>query len=562
MRKFAFAIIVAVFMAGCAQPVVREEVKPAVPPVVKPGSSTGSSTVAVVDPATYALSKEDFEKCRQIYFDRCAGCHGVLRKGATGAALTPDKTRAKGAALLRAFIYTGTGGGMPGWGKDGVLSNAETDLMVRYIQNDPPVPPQWSLADMKKTWKVLVPPEKRPTAPQHKRDWQNFFVVTLRDSGQIAIIDGDTKEVVNIVNSGFAVHIVRMSMSGRYVYTIGRDGKLTMIDLWMEKPDTIAEIRTGLDARSVDVSKYTGFEDKYAVVGCYWPPQFVILDGATLEPIKIVSTLSYTYDTEEFHPEPRVASIVASHFRPEWVVNIKETGQIWLVDYSDPSNPGIKMIEAERFLHDGGWDASKRYFLVGANMRNKVSIVDTKERKLVANVETGIKPHPGRGANWTDSVYGPVWATGHLGEGLMAVIGTDPEKYPQNAWKVVRRATMLGGGNLFIKTHPKSNWIWVDHTLHADDKIKRSIGVYDKNNIGDKLYKSWEVSDYGKGVHFEYNKAGDEVWVSVWGRMDVPGKTGEIVVYDDKTLAEKARIKNLVTPTGKFNVYNTVYDIY
>ena len=451
---------------------------------------------------------------------------------------------------------------MPGWGKDGVLSNAETDLMVKYIQNDPPVPPQWSLADMKKTWKVLVPPEKRPTAPQHKRDWQNFFVVTLRDSGQIAIIDGDTKEVVNIVNSGFAVHIVRMSMSGRYVYTIGRDGKLTMIDLWMEKPDTIAEIRTGLDARSVDVSKYTGFEDKYAVVGCYWPPQFVILDGATLEPIKIVSTLSYTYDTEEFHPEPRVASIVASHFRPEWVVNIKETGQIWLVDYSDPSNPGIKMIEAERFLHDGGWDASKRYFLVGANMRNKVSIVDTKERKLVANVETGIKPHPGRGANWTDSVYGPVWATGHLGEGLMAVIGTDPEKYPQNAWKVVRRATMLGGGNLFIKTHPKSNWIWVDHTLHADDKIKRSIGVYDKNNIGDKLYKSWEVSDYGKGVHFEYNKAGDEVWVSVWGRMDVPGKTGEIVVYDDKTLAEKARIKNLVTPTGKFNVYNTVYDIY
>ena len=562
MRKFAFAIIVAVFMAGCAQPVVREEVKPAVPPVVKPAVPPAVPPVAVVDPATYALSKEDFEKCRQIYFDRCAGCHGVLRKGATGAALTPDKTRAKGAALLRAFIYTGTGGGMPGWGKDGVLSNAETDLMVRYIQNDPPVPPQWSLADMKKTWKVLVPPEKRPTAPQHKRDWQNFFVVTLRDSGQIAIIDGDTKEVVNIVNSGFAVHIVRMSMSGRYVYTIGRDGKLTMIDLWMEKPDTIAEIRTGLDARSVDVSKYTGFEDKYAVVGCYWPPQFVILDGATLEPIKIVSTLSYTYDTEEFHPEPRVASIVASHFRPEWVVNIKETGQIWLVDYSDPSNPGIKMIEAERFLHDGGWDASKRYFLVGANMRNKVSIVDTKERKLVANVETGIKPHPGRGANWTDSVYGPVWATGHLGEGLMAVIGTDPEKYPQNAWKVVRRATMLGGGNLFIKTHPKSNWIWVDHTLHADDKIKRSIGVYDKNNIGDKLYKSWEVSDYGKGVHFEYNKAGDEVWVSVWGRMDVPGKTGEIVVYDDKTLAEKARIKNLVTPTGKFNVYNTVYDIY
>ena len=51
---------------------------------------------------------------------------------------------------------------MPGWGKDGVLSNAETDLMVKYIQNDPPVPPQWSLADMKKSWKVLVPAREAP----------------------------------------------------------------------------------------------------------------------------------------------------------------------------------------------------------------------------------------------------------------------------------------------------------------------------------------------------------------------------------------------------------------
>ena len=39
-------------------------------------------------------------------------------------------------------------------------------------------------------------------------------------------------------------------------------------------------------------------------------------------------------------------------------------------------------------------------------------------------------------------------------------------------------------------------------------------------------------------------------------------ETGEIVVYDDATLTEKARIKDLNTPTGKFNVNNTVKDIY
>jgi nitrite reductase (NO-forming)/hydroxylamine reductase len=28
----------------------------------------------------------------KFYFERCAGCHGVLRKGATGKPLTPDIT--------------------------------------------------------------------------------------------------------------------------------------------------------------------------------------------------------------------------------------------------------------------------------------------------------------------------------------------------------------------------------------------------------------------------------------------------------------------------------------
>jgi len=52
--------------------------------------------------------------------------------------------------------------------------------------------------------------------------------------------------------------------------------------------------------------------------------------------------------------------------------------------------------------------------------------------------------------------------------------------------------------------------------------------------------------------------AGDEVWVSVWDRE------GESVIYDDKTLTEKRRIKAdwLTTPTGKFNVNNSAKDIY
>ncbi len=522
------------------------------------------------EPTPPPLTKEEFAKAQQIFFDRCAGCHGVLRKGATGPALTPDKTLPKGTVALASIIYNGTPRGMPDWGKQGVLTKEEAELMAKFIQHEPPTPPEMPMSKMMESWNLILPPDQRPAKPQHDRDWQNFFSVTLRDAGKVAIIDGNTYEVVNVVDTGYAVHISRMSKSGRYVYTIGRDGKVTLIDLWLEKPDKVAEVKVCYDARSVDTSKYEGYEDKYAIVGCYWPPHFVILDGFTLEPIKIVSTRSYTYDTEEYHPEPRVASIVASHARPQWVVNVKETGQVWLVDYSDPNNPTIKMLEAERFLHDGGWamewDGTKRvgvspYFLVAANMKNKVVVVNTEEEKIEAIVETGTKPHPGRGVNWVHPEYGPVWATGHLGEGLLAVIGVDPKNYPENAWKVVARVELPSAGNLFVKTHPKSKWIWVDFPLSTDEKMQRSVCVIDKNTL--EIAKCWEVADYGRAVHFEYNKEGTEVWVSVWGKIDAPeGKQGEIVVYNDETLEEITRIPNLPTPTGKFNVYNTMNDIY
>ena len=524
-------------------------------------------TAAVPAPAggTSSLSEADFDWAKQTYFERCAGCHGTLRKGATGPALTPDVTGPKGVLGLAAIIFNGTNRGMPDWGKQGFLTKAETETMAKFLMAEPPTPPELSLEQMLASWKELVPPDKRPTEPETKRNWQNYFIVTLRDAGQVAIIDGDDHQIVNVVDSGYAVHITRMSATGRYAYVIGRDGKLALIDLWMEKPDKVAEVQLCYDARSVEVSKYKGelgdFTDRYAIVGCYWPPHFVMLDGQTLEPFKIVSTRSYTYDTEEYHPEPRVASILASHFKPEWIVNIKETGQVWLVNYTDPVNPTIKMIEAERFLHDGGWDSTKRYFLVAANNSNRVAVIDAAEDKLEALVDTLAVPHPGRGANWIDPVYGPVWSTPHLGDPGIVSIGTDPDKHPDSAWKVVREIPLPGSGSLFIKTHPNSQWIWVDMTLNPDPVLARTICVVDKAKP-DEVAKCWEASSYGRAVHFEYNEQGDQVWVSIWGDAAKPGEKGEIVIYDDKTLEEITRIPDLVTPTGKFNVYNTIYDIY
>jgi nitrite reductase (NO-forming)/hydroxylamine reductase len=513
------------------------------------------------------MTTAEFDQGKKIFFERCAGCHGVLRKGATGKPLTTDITRSRGDAALKAFITYGSPAGMPNWGTSGDLTEAEIDIMARYLQHEPPVPPEWGMKEMKNSWKVLIPVKDRPTKKMNDYNINNIFSVTLRDAGQIAIIDGDTKEIINIVDTGYAVHISRMSSTGRYLYVIGRDAKVNVIDLWMKKPDNVAIIKVGLEARSVETSKFKGFEDKYAIAGSYWPPQYVVMDGFTLEPKQIVSTRGMTVDTQEYHPEPRVAAIVASHQHPEFIVNVKETGKILLVNYKDVENLSVTTIPAARFLHDGGWDSTHRYFLTAANKSNKIAVIDSKERELEALIDATEIPHPGRGANFVHPKYGPVWATSALGNDNITLIGTDPKRHKDHAWKVAEVLKGMGGGSLFIKTHPHSSNLWVDAPLNPDTKISQSIAVFDIN----KLDKGFEVlpiaewADVGEGpkrvVQPEYNKAGDEVWFSVWN-----GKTEEsaLVVVDDKTRKLKKVIKDerLVTPTGKFNVHNTVHDIY
>lgn len=577
MRAHTLSRVAALALAALSLTALAQDKKGVSPGEMnyQAGSSPLGSEPMVqsTNPKAPPMTTAEFDVARKIYFERCAGCHGVLRKGATGKPLTPDLTVAKGTDYLKVFIAYGSPAGMPNWQTSGEMTEAQVDLMARYIQHEPPQPPEWGMADMKGTWKVTVAPKDRPTKKMNNFNIANIFSTTLRDTGEVALIDGDTKQIINIVKTGYAVHISRTSASGRYLFVIGRDGRVNMIDLWMPKPDNVAEVRIGLEARSVESSKYKGkegdFTDKLVIAGAYWPPQFVIMNGDTLEPLKIVSTRGMTVDKQEYHPEPRVASIVASHFKPEFIVNVKETGKTLMVDYSNVNALKITELEAARFLHDGGWDSTQRYFMVAANNSNKIGVIDSKEDKVAALIEVGKTPHPGRGANFVHPKFGPVWATGHLGDESISLIGTDPIKHKAQAFKVVETLKGQGGGALFIKSHPKSNHLYSDTPLNPDAKLSQSVAVFDINHL-DKGYQVLPIAEWAglaadggaqRVVQPEFNKAGDEVWFAVWSAKN---KQSALVVVDDKTLKLKAVIKDprIITPTGHFNVFNTQNDVY
>ena len=518
----------------------------------------GLTTGAHAANKTPTLSEAEFEKANAMYFQRCAGCHGVLRKGATGKNLEPKNMLKKGTKRLSRIIELGTEGGMNNF--DDIFNKKEIDLLAKYIQNEPPVPPEMSLDMMKKQTKQFIKQKDYPSKPLHGRNWENFFVVIERDAGKAAIIDGDTKEVIAHLDTGYAVHVIKGTEHhktdhakdvGRFWYTIGRDGKVNKIDLW-QTPDKmlVAETRMAYDARDIAVSG----DGKYVIAGGYWPAHFVIMDAGTLEPLKVVSTRGYN-TKGEFINEARVAAIYTTPNEPTFMVAVKETGQMLQVDYRDLDNLRIDSIASAEFLHDGFFDPTGRYFQIAANASNKMVVVDTKTRKLEKMIDVDSLPHPGPGANWIDPKCGPVSGTTHLGTGLVSVWGSDPIKHPENAWKLCYEVETDGAG-AFIRTHPDSQYVWADQLKHPEPDVQQSVQVFDKKTH--EIVKTIRVTtEPGKAaLHMEFNDDGTEVWVSVWNRKDSKNPTGEIVIYDAKTLKEIKRIKGLTTPTGKFNVHN------
>ncbi|GGK74958.1 nitrite reductase [Amphritea balenae] len=517
-----------------------------------------SATVSAAGPT---LSEADFDKATTLYFQRCAGCHGVLRKGATGKNLEPAETLKLGQKRLEQIISYGTEGGMNNF--DDIFSKDEISLLSTFIQMEPPVPPEMSLDMMKEHTKQFVALKDYPTKPMHGRNWENFFVVIERDAGTAAIIDGDTKEIVAHIDTGYAVHVIKgtehhktdhpKDAVGRFWYTIGRDGKVNKIDLW-QTPDKmlVAETKMAYDARDIAVSG----DGKYVIAGGYWPPHFVIMDAETLEPLKVVSSRGINVDGEYVN-EARVAAIYTTPNEPTFMVAIKELGQMWQVDYTDLENLRIEQIDSAKFLHDGFFDPTGRYFQIAANASNKMVVVDTQERKLEKIIDVAKLPHPGPGANWVDKECGPVGGTTHLGEGAVSVWGNDPMGHPDQAWKLCYEVETDGAG-VFIRTHETSQYVWADQLKHPEPEVQQSVQVFDKETR--EIVKTIRVTEEeGKAaLHMEFNQDGSEVWVSVWNRADASNPTGEIVVYDAKTLEEKHRIKGLTTPTGKFNVFNRI----
>ncbi|OIR02048.1 nitrite reductase precursor [mine drainage metagenome] len=478
-----------------------------------------------------------------LYAGHCAACHGPDRLGGIGPALIPETVGHLKPAQLAATIAHGRmQTEMPAFA--GRLTAGEITALAAYVASPLAVEPHWSEADIRASRTVFEP---HPAAhPVFKADLMNLFTVVEAGDHHAIILDGDSFTPLARFKTRPSLHGgAKYSPDAHYVYLASRDGWVQKYDLW--GLTMAAEVRAGINTRNIAVSD----DGKWIAVGNTLPRTLVILDAATMLPVKVIPV------ADRAGHASRVSAVYEAPPRHSFIVALKDVKELWEI----PTRPGaevcqgavrtydagmespacrkgpfpVRRIATEDVLDDFFFDPGYHNVMAAARDGRPGEVVNLDVGHTIATLDLSGMPHLGSGivfrrhGRW-------LMATPHLKEGKVSVID-------MTSWKTVAVINTLGPG-FFLRGHEKSRYAWVDNAASpAHDKVQ----VIDLDSL--KIVKTLQPAP-GKTVgHVEFTHDGRYALLS---DMEMQGA---LIVYDAKTLREVKRIP-MVKPIGKYNVGN------
>ncbi len=468
----------------------------------------------------------DGKEVSAVFRDSCSGCHGPSREGATGPALIPARLAANDETYFDIIKDGRPGTVMPAWGPTG-MTDEEIWALVGYIRSEPSAETiQWEIDQIAASHEVLVDEVSLPDQPAHDGNLDNLMLVTEREARSIAVFDGDTDRLLGHIAASYRAHGYAFDpTSERWAYNVGRDGWLFKIDLYTL--EAVTKVRVGLDSRGLAISD----DGRYVIVGNYIPNSAVILDANTLEPLKVITTEGENPQGEFVKSRVCITSDVSPDLvGPYFILALKEAGQMWRIDWSNPDFPIETVENVGNILHDGFLSPDNKFFYIASQKDHWMAVIDVAKWELVDKISTGQTPHPGSGATWEadGKTYG---ATVHAGEGKITV-------WDLSSNQIVAEIPTSGPG-LFIRSHHASPYVWAD-TVFGDPP--NQIYAFDKST-----FEVVKVIDEGvQTVHPEFTADGKHVYVADW--------QGNVVrIYDAETFEKVAEVGDVTTPTGIFN---------
>lgn len=499
---------------------------------------------------TPALSSTvDLDAAERLYGDYCAVCHGAERGGYIGPALNSDETR-----LTHAQVSVKIEGGSattmmpqhPTW--PARLSRKERELLATLITTRPKQTLSWELDDIRGSLAVLVEDESTlPDKPVYAiEDIDDLMAVMGRgrfaagSEAKVVFFDGRTNKRVGEVPTGFAPHLMDYHPTQeRWAYVRDDIGFIHKIDLYSLK--VVRKIRAGLNGTSLAVSR----DGRYLAAGSYVPNTAVILDSATLEPVKVVELAGIDPDGKMVESDSGM--ITGTPFADYFVFALEQAGQVWVMDLSRPDMPITRITDVGRHLHDAFLSPDGRHIVVSSYDDDINAVIDLASMQIVKKIPAGCQPHLGSGA--VVHSHGRLLGIG-TNIGVSRCEPSEVTVFDMNTFEVVKRIPVLGPTES-PAAHPKAPYIVVD--IVGTGPSANKIQFIDKETL--EVVRTVTVAGTLGHSHFpEYTARGEYLYVSAgFGGDRTAGFDGDrLVIYDAHTL-ERVRTEAMEVPAGVFS---------
>jgi len=505
--------------------------------------------LATLSGAPLFSQAQDFVRAERLYAEHCAVCHGADRGGYIGPALNSDQTR-----LTRdeVGIKILTGGGTtlmpqhPTWRVR--LSADDRDLLASLITKRPRQSMSWGLEDIRKSLEVFVADEsKLPVKPTYRISHLDDLMAVMGrgrfasgKESRVLFFDGRTHRKVGEVPTRFAPHLMDFHPTQeRWAYVRDDLGYIHKIDLYSMK--VVRKVRAGLNGASLAVSR----DGRFLAAGSYVPHTAVILDAATLEPLKLMELRGADPDGKTVGADSGM--ITGTPFADYFVIALEQAGQVWIVDLRQADMPITKITDVGRHLHDAFLSPDGRYVVVSSYDDNVNTVVDLAEKRIARKIPAGRQPHLGSGAI--------VRSHGRL-LGIGTNIGSSPcashevTVFDMNTFEVVKRIPVIGPTES-PAAHPKAPYVVVDIVGTGPEANK--IQFIDKETL--EVVRTVTVGEMLSHSHFpEYTARGEFLYVSARHGGDRPAgyHRDRLVIYDARTLNEVKSI-SIEVPAGVFS---------
>ena len=435
-----------------------------------------------------------------LYFKYCSMCHGKERQGISAPPLLPQFVRHKSdKELVHIIKYSLPQTLMP---KFDFLSDEEIKKIVKYLRS-PAGTIHWSADDIQKSLKKFDNPKKDLGI----KNIENVTLVVERGADRVWVMEDERI----LDRFGFKnVHGgLKYTLDGKNFYIPTRDGWIGHYSLVNGRLEE--KIRACVNLRNISLSR----DAKYLFATCLLPQMVVVFERESLKPIKL------------YPVDGKISALYELYSQDKAIFTLRNKPLLYTVDTKTLQFHSQKL---DRPIEDFFIDPFEEYIIGTTRHGKDLRVYKLDSLKEVFHAPIEGMPHLFSATYWyKDGKF--YFATPHLRKPYITI-------WQMYDWKLVRKID-VGGDGFFVKTHPQSDYLWVDN---GSDQLV----LVDKEHY--KLKKL--IPRKGKRyIHTEFSGDGKLAYLSIYE------PDGDLLVWQTDTFKELKDYPANV-PVGKYNFIN------